>query len=111
MCVVVGTQTVADFLETRGPTRERIRATIESIVCDRIGTHDEEEWVAGQTGTVATWQSTMKTDGLGLPSGQGTRSRGYRFEVPPSQPQRLGTGEAYVVRLDSVGSAARFGWR
>ena len=104
MSVAVGTQTVADFLEAGGSTRERIGATIESIVCHRIGNHDDAEWVAGQIGTVPTWQSTVKTDALGLPNGEGTRSRGYRFEIHPSQLQRLGTGEAYVARLDSVGS-------
>jgi hypothetical protein len=104
MSVAVGTQTIADFAAAGGAVREQIGATIESIVCHRIGNHDDAEWIAQQIGTVATWQATVRTDGLGLPRPEGTQTRGYRFEIHPSQLQRLETGEAYVARLDSVAS-------
>ena len=51
-------------------------------------------------GAVPTWQSTVRTDGFGRATNDGTRTRGYRFEVNPSQLQRLGRGEACIARLD-----------
>jgi hypothetical protein len=61
--------------------------------------------VAQLIGAVPTWQSTIRTDGLGRPTSEGTRTRGYRFEVNPSELQRLRAGEAYVARLDEAGAA------
>ncbi len=100
MSVALGTQTVADLREAGPATRERVGATIESIVCHRIGNQDDAEWIAQLIGTVPTWNTTTRTDGLGLAKDEGTRTRGYRFEVHPSQLQRLERGEAYVARLD-----------
>ena len=100
--VAVGTQTLADLRAAGVAVRERIGATVESIVCHRIGEQADAEWVAELIGAVPTWQSTVRTDRLGIPVDQGTRSRGYRFEVNPSQLQRLGAGEAYVARLDAA---------
>ncbi len=39
-----------------------------------------------------------------MPTEEGTRTRGYRFEVNPSELQRLGRGEACVARLDETGA-------
>ena len=102
--VAVGTQTLADLRAAGVAVRERIGATVESIVCHRIGEQADAEWVAELIGAVPTWQSTIRTDRLGIPIDEGTRTRGYRFEVNPSQLQRLGAGEAYVARLDAVTS-------
>jgi type IV secretion system coupling TraD/TrwB family protein len=102
--VAVGTQTLAD-LRTAGPAvRERIGATVSGIVCHRIGEQNDAEWVAELIGAIPTWQTTIRTDWPVLPSAEGTRTRGYRFEVNPSQLQRLKPGEAYVARLDQCDS-------
>jgi hypothetical protein len=102
--VAVGTQTLADLRAAGVAVRERIGATVESIVCHRIGEQADAQWVAELIGAVPTWQSTVRTDRLGIPVDEGTRTRGYRFEVNPSQLQRLGAGEAYVARLDAATS-------
>jgi hypothetical protein len=101
--VALGTQTLADLLAAGPTVRERIGATVSAIVCHRIGEQADAEWVAGLIGAVPAWQSTIRTDGLALPTAEGTRTRGYRFQVNPSELQRLGPGEAYVARLDRDG--------
>lgn len=102
--VAVGTQTLAD-LRTAGPAvRERIGATVSGIVCHRIGEQNDAEWVAELIGAIPAWQTTIRTDWPVLPTTEGTRTRGYRFEVNPSQLQRLKPGEAYVAQLDRCDS-------
>jgi hypothetical protein len=101
--VAVGTQTLADLRAAGTAVRERVGATISAIVCHRIGEQADAEWVAELIGAVPTWQSTIRTDGLGHPTSEGTRTRGYRFEVNPSELQRLRRGEAYIARLDHDG--------
>ena len=98
--VAVGTQTLADLRAAGPAVRERIGATISAIVCHRIGEQADAEWVAELIGTVPAWQTTIRTDRYGFASSEGTRTRGYRFEVNPSQLQRLGSGEAYVAQLE-----------
>jgi hypothetical protein len=100
--VAVGTQTLADLRAAGPAVLERIGATVESIVCHRIGEQADAEWVAQLIGAVPAWQSTIRTNRLGLPTDEGTRTRGYRYEVNPSQLQRLGEGEVYVARLDQT---------
>jgi hypothetical protein len=101
--VAVGTQTLAD-LRAAGPSvRERIGATASAIICHRIGEQADAEWVAELIGAVPTWQTTIRTDGFGRPTSEGTRTRGYRFEVNPSELQRLRRGEAFIARLDEDG--------
>jgi hypothetical protein len=102
--VALGTQTLADLRAAGPAVRERIGATVSSLVCHRIGEQADAEWVAELIGAVPAWQSTIRTDGLGLPTSEGTRTRGYRYEVNPSELQRLGRGEAYVARLDQSGT-------
>jgi type IV secretory pathway TraG/TraD family ATPase VirD4 len=102
--VALGTQTLADLRAAGPAVRERIGATVSSVVCHRIGEQADAEWVAELIGAVPTWQSTIRTDGLGLPTAEGTRTRGYRFEVNPAELQRLGRGDAYVARLDQSGT-------
>lgn len=102
--VAVGTQTLADLRAAGPAVRERIGATVSAVVCHRIGEQGDAEWVAELIGAVPTWQSTIRTNRLGLSTDEGTRTRGYRFEVNPSQLQRLAAGEAYVARLDDVSS-------
>lgn len=102
--VAVGTQTLADLRAAGPAVRERIGATVSGIVCHRIGEQGDAEWVAELIGAVPTWQSTIRTDWLGWPTSHGTRTRGYRFEVNPSQLQRLRAGEAYVAQLDRSAS-------
>jgi hypothetical protein len=101
--VAVGTQTLADMRAAGPAVRERIGATVSSLLCHRIGEQADAEWVAQLIGAVPTWQSTIRTDRFGLPTDEGTRTRGYRFEVNPSELQRLAVGEAYVARLDDAG--------
>ena len=102
--VAVGTQTLADLRAAGPAVRERIGATVSAIVCHRIGEQADAEWVAQLIGAVPAWQTTIRTDGLGRPTAEGTRTRGYRFEVNPSELQRLGPGEVYVARLDETGT-------
>jgi hypothetical protein len=98
--VAVGTQTLADLRAAGPAVRERIGATVSSVICHRIGEQADAEWVAQLIGAVPTWQSTIRTNGLGMPTDEGTRTRGYRFEVNPSQLQRLAPGRAFVARLE-----------
>jgi hypothetical protein len=98
--VALGTQTIADLGQAGPAVAERIGGTVESIVCHRIGAQRDAEWIAQAIGTVPDWDTTVRTDGLGLPTNEGTRTRGHRFEVHPSALQRLNPGEAYVARLD-----------
>ena len=102
--VAVGTQTLADLRAAGPAVRERVGATVSSVLCHRIGEQADAEWVAELIGAVPTWQSTIRTDGLGRPTHEGTRTRGYRFEVNPSELQRLGRGDAFVARLDRGGA-------
>ena len=101
--VAVGTQTLADLRAAGPAVRERVGATVSAIVCHRIGEQSDAEWVAQLIGAVPTWQSTIRTDGYGRPISEGTRTRGYRFEVNPAELQRLPPGEAYVARMDETG--------
>lgn len=98
--VALGTQTIADLGQAGPAVAERIGGTVESIVCHRIGAQRDAEWIAQAIGTVPDWDTTVRTDGLGLPTDEGTRTRGHRFEVHPSALQRLRPGEAFVARLD-----------
>jgi len=98
--VALGTQTLADLRAAGPAVRERIGATVSSVLCHRIGEQADAEWVAELIGAVPAWQTTIRTDGLGMPTAEGTRTRGYRFEVNPSELQRLPRGEAVVARLD-----------
>jgi len=82
--VAVGTQTLADLRAAGPAVRERIGATVESIVSHRIGEQIDAEWVSQLIGTVPTWQTTIRVDRLGRPADEGTRTRGYRFEVNPA---------------------------
>jgi Type IV secretion-system coupling protein DNA-binding domain len=98
--VALGTQTLADLTAAGPAVRERIGATVSALVCHRIGEQADAEWIAQLIGAVPTWQTTIRTEGYGRHTKEGTRTRGYRFEVNPSELQRLGAGEAYVARLD-----------
>ena len=106
MSVALGTQTVADLSEAGPATRERVAATIESIVCHRIGSAEDADWISQLIGNIPAWHTTTRTDGLGLTNDEGTRSRGYRYEVHPAQLQRLNSGEAFVARLDAANGGA-----
>lgn len=100
--VALGTQTLADLRAAGPAVAERIGATVSAILCHRIGGQQDAEWVAQAIGTVPTWETTTRTNRLGLPTEAGTRTRGYRFEVNPSELQRLAPGEAIVARLQSA---------
>ncbi|HEX4306431.1 MAG TPA: type IV secretion system DNA-binding domain-containing protein [Solirubrobacterales bacterium] len=102
--VALGTQTLADLLAAGDAVRARIGATVSGLVCHRIGEQEDAEWLAGLIGTVPTWQTTIRTEGYGRHTKEGTRTRGHRYEVNPSELQRLGRGEAYVARLDRPAS-------
>jgi hypothetical protein len=104
--VAVGTQTLADLRAAGTAVRERIGATISAVLCHRLGGQDDAQWISQLIGTVPTWESTIRTDRWGLPTDEGTRTRGHRFEVNPADLQRLNRGEAYVARLDRA-SASR----
>jgi hypothetical protein len=106
--VALGTQTLADLSAAGPAVRERIGATVSALVCHRIGEQADAEWIAQLIGTVPTWETTIRTEGHFRHTKEGTRTRGYRFDVNPSELQRLGRGEAYVARLDpGAGPRAR----
>jgi len=98
--VALGTQTLADLTAAGPAVRERIGATVSAVICHRIGEQADAEWIAQLIGTVPSWQTTIRTEGHSRHTKEGTRTRGYRFDVNPSELQRLGPGEAYVARLD-----------
>jgi Type IV secretion-system coupling protein DNA-binding domain len=98
--VALGTQTLADLAVAGPAVRERVGATVSAVICHRIGEQADAEWIAQLIGTVPTWQTTIRTEGHSRHTREGTRTRGHRFDVNPSELQRLGQGEAYVVRLD-----------
>jgi hypothetical protein len=98
--VALGTQTLADLSAAGPAVRERIGATVSALICHRIGEQADAEWIAQLIGAVPAWQTTIRTEGHFRHTKEGTRTRGYRFDVNPSELQRLGAGEAYVARLD-----------
>ena len=102
--VAVGTQTVADLMAAGQTVRERIGATVSALLCHRLGGQEDAEWAAQLIGTVPTWETTVRTGRFGRPTEEGTRTRGHRFEVHPSELQRLGRGEAIVARFDRSGA-------
>ncbi|HET7054194.1 MAG TPA: TraM recognition domain-containing protein [Solirubrobacterales bacterium] len=102
--VALGTQTLADLRAAGQAVRDRVGATVSALVCHRIGAQEDAEWIAELIGTVPGWETTVRTARWGLPSEQGTRSRGHEFEVHPSELQRLGRGEAVVARFDRRGA-------
>jgi hypothetical protein len=101
--VALGTQSLADLTAAGPAVRERIAATVSAVVCHRIGEQADAEWIAGLIGTVPTWETTIRTEGFGRHTKEGTRTRGYRFEVNPSELQRLDRGQTWVAQLDSSG--------
>jgi hypothetical protein len=100
--VALGTQTLADLSAAGPAVRERVGATVSSVICHRIGEQADAEWIAQLIGTVPAWQTTIRTEGHFRHTKEGTCTRGHRFDVNPSELQRLGVGEAYVARLDST---------
>ena len=102
--VAVGTQTTADLSAAGEAVRDRIGATASALICHRLGGQEDAEWAAQLIGTVPTWETTVRTGPFGRPTEEGTRTRGHRFEVHPSELQRLGRGEAVVARFDRTGA-------
>ncbi len=101
--VAVATHTLADLRAAGEAVEDRVKATIDSVVCFRVGP-DDADAVARLAGQVGEWKSTNRTRGpLGIPDAVGTRTRGYRLRVHPSVLQHLGWGECAVVRLDKGG--------
>jgi hypothetical protein len=100
--VTLGTQTLADLSAAGPAVRERVGATVSAVICHRIGEQADAEWIAQLVGTVPAWETTIRTEGHFRHTKEGTRTRGHRFDVNPSELQRLGVGEAYVARLDSA---------
>lgn len=101
--VAVGTQTTADLTAAGEAVRDRLGATASALICHRLGGQEDAEWAAQLIGTVPTWETTVRTGHFGWPTEEGTRTRGHRFEVHPSELQRLGRGEAVVARFDRTG--------
>jgi type IV secretory system conjugative DNA transfer VirD4/TraG family protein len=102
--VALGTQTLADLRAAGQAVRDRVGATVSALLCHRIGAQEDAEWIAELIGTVPAWEATIRTGRFGRPTEHGTRSRGHRFEVHPSELQRLGRGEAVVARFDRRGA-------
>jgi hypothetical protein len=98
--VALGTQTLADLAAAGPAVRERVGATVSAVICHRIGEQADGEWIARLIGTVPTWETTIRTEAPFRHTKEGTRTRGHRFAVNPSEMQRLGPGEAYVARLE-----------
>lgn len=102
--VVVASHTLADLRAAGEAVEDRAKATIDSLLCFRVGP-DDADAVAGLAGQVGQWQSTNRTKGpLGIPDMLGTRTRGYRLRIHPSVLQHLAWGKCAVIRLDRAGN-------
>ncbi len=86
----------------RSPTtlRDQVLGNLEALIAHRQNVPESAELIAAMAGTRPAWITTQQTDqdllGTGL-SGKGTRTRGYEYEIHPSQIKRLPTGHAAVI--------------
>lgn len=101
--LVLGTQSLADLRAAEGggdTLTEQVISNVSYTVAHRIADPDSAERLARMAGTEPAWATTQRVDGhgLGLPSGEGTRTRQRDFIVQPDQFKRLRTGEAVVIQ-------------
>jgi hypothetical protein len=103
MSLLLATQEFAD-LEAAGPALcKQVVGNLDALIAHRQNVPSSAELVADIAGSTAGWVTTQGTEHglLGQRvSGRGTRRRDYEREIHPALIQRLGVGEAVVVRLD-----------
>jgi conjugal transfer pilus assembly protein TraD len=101
MSVVVGTQEFADLDAAGQGVRDQVLGNLDTLIAHRQNVPSSAELVADIAGASASWV-TSQTTAMGLlgsrATGRGTRRREYGREIQPSAIQRLGVGEALVVK-------------
>jgi conjugal transfer pilus assembly protein TraD len=99
--LILGTQELADLKSAgEGALREQVLGNLQALIAHRQNVPESAELIAAMAGTKAAWITTQQTDdGLlyNAPSGQGTRRRGYEYEIHPSHIKTLKTGQAAII--------------
>jgi conjugal transfer pilus assembly protein TraD len=99
--LILGTQELADLRSAGdGALREQVLGNLEALIAHRQNVPESAELIAAMAGTRAAWITTQQTEDNLLtigPSGQGTRRRGYEYEIHPSRIKTLQTGQAAVI--------------
>lgn len=102
MSLVLATQEFADLEEAGQAVCKQVVGNLDALIAHRQNVPTSAELVADIAGATAGWVTTQGTEHglLGQrASGRGTRRRDYEREIHPALIQRLGVGEAVVVRL------------
>ncbi len=102
MSLVLATQEFADLEAAGQALCKQVVGNLDALIAHRQNVPDSAELVANIAGSTAGWVTTQGTEHglLGQrASGRGTRRRDYEREIHPALIQRLGLGEAVVVRL------------
>jgi hypothetical protein len=80
--------------------REQTLGNVAAVIAHRQNVPESAELIADMAGTKPVWVTTHQTTqgliGSG-PSGRGSRSRGYEYEIHPSRIKRLVVGDAVVI--------------
>ena len=105
MSMVLATQEFADLRAAGQAVREQVVGNLDTLIAHRQNVPASAQLVAEVAGLKPGWVTTQGTE-AGLlghrASGRGTRRRDYAFEVHTDVIQRLGVGEAVVVRADGT---------
>jgi type IV secretory pathway TraG/TraD family ATPase VirD4 len=107
MSVVLATQEFADLEEAGQAVCKQVVGNLDALIAHRQNMPESAELVADIAGSRPTWITTQGTEHglLGQrAAGRGTRRRDYEREIHPALIQRLGVGEAVVVRLGEQAS-------
>jgi hypothetical protein len=104
LSVLLGTQSLADLRSARpddpsDTLTEQVLTNIEFALVHRESDPDSAERLAQTAGTVPSWSTTRRINGIpGFTQAQaGTRTREREFLVNPDDFKRLRTGEAVVI--------------
>jgi hypothetical protein len=106
LSVLLGTQSLADLRSARpddpsDTLTEQILTNIEFALVHRQSDPDSAERLAQLAGTMPSWSTTRRINGIPgfthAGSEEGTRTREREFLVNPDDFKRLGTGEAVVI--------------
>src|SRR5207253_2473968 len=98
--LILGTQELADLKSAGDALREQTLGNVAAVIAHRQNVPESAELIAAMAGTRPAWITTQQTEqgmlGAG-PASKGTRTRGYEYELHPSQIKRLPVGWAAVV--------------
>jgi type IV secretory pathway TraG/TraD family ATPase VirD4 len=101
MSLLLATQEFTDLQGAGEGVREQVLGNLAALIAHRQNVPASSELVAEVAGSKPVWVTTQGIE-QGLlghrASGRGTRRRDYAYEIHPSAIQRLGVGEAVVVR-------------